>query len=272
MKLPVIITALFAALVAGGLVYKSNSTPAANVEQVAVSTTTSATATNLATATKAGSTASREILKFKVDTSRVVYLNTDVNQQSSKAVIDKLKKLENESDKPIWLLINSPGGEIFSGGQIVSQVEASKAPVYTVCTGMCASMAAMLHSYGKKRYALDRALLMYHPAAGGTQGQIPNMISLLNTIQRFVDKMNANVINRSKVSKEEYDTLVAYEFWIDSEDAFNKGLLDGVVNLNVPSEDPNAPPTISFPEHEEEKKGAPKRRRLIFNLISNFTL
>ena len=178
---------------------------------------------------------SKTVLKLKVNKSRVVFLNEVVTQQSSERITNELKALESKSNEPIYLLIDSPGGSVLDGTEVISQMEASTAPVYTVCTRLCASMAAMIHSYGTRRFAEDRAILMYHPASGAAEGQVPNMVSQLTTLTRYTDKMVANIVARSKVTKDEYNKLTAYELWIDSEDSLQKGLIDGIVQVNIPT-------------------------------------
>ena len=169
------------------------------------------------------------VVKHKTN-GRVVWFTTDFNFGSVANAVEQLKKLESESSEPIYLLLDSPGGSVFDGATLISQMEAS---IYTVCTRLCASMAAMTHSYGAKRLILDRAILMYHPASGGVQGQVPNMVSLLKSITRYIDRMNANIVGRSNLNREEYERLVAYEIWIDSEDSVKKGLSDEIVSLDV---------------------------------------
>lgn len=186
----------------------------------------------------------------------------------------EMKRLESISKDPIWLLIDSPGGSVIDGATLISQMESSKAPVFTVCTRVCASMAAMIHSYGTKRFSTDRALLMYHPAAGSASGQVNNMVSLLKTITRFVDKLNANVIKRSKINKDEFDKLVAYELWIDSEDALEKGLIDSIVNLDVPYREELLSPEPTHPEEKKDKRSlfelrAPESYDILWKRLEN---
>ena len=188
--------------------------------------------------------ANKTVLKVNANPKRVLYLVDEVSFGSSQFLANEIKRLQQESSEPIYLLIDSPGGSVLDGATLISEMEVSKAPVHTVCTRLCASMAAMIHSYGKQRYMTDRAILMYHPASAGVQGQVPNMLSLLNTINRYTDKMVANIVSRSSLSQEEYEKLVAYELWIDSEDSLDKKLTDQIINLNVPAfpEDNQAAP------------------------------
>lgn len=181
-----------------------------------------------------GKNIEKNVMKVTVDQSRVLYLLGVVDFPNMQILSNEIKRLSAKSNDPIWLLIDSPGGSVLDGATLISQIEASSAPVYTVCTRLCASMAAMIHSYGAKKYSTDRSILMYHPASGGAQGQVNNMLSQLTTLTRYLDKMVANVIGRSSLSKDEYDKLVPFELWIDSDDSVTKGLSEAVINLNVP--------------------------------------
>lgn len=188
----------------------------------------------------------KSILRLSPSPSRVVYLDSQVDQRSAASTISKLKLLDT-STEPVFLLINSPGGEVLSGMQIISQMEGMQAPVYTVCTKICASMAAFIHQYGTKRYALDRSFLMFHPAAGGAEGQLPNMLSLLGTLQRSLDKMNTYISTRSHMPLETFERKLAYQLWTDGEDSFTDGFVDSLVVLTtVPNEE------VSFNPFEEK--------------------
>lgn len=207
----------------------------------------------------------KTILKYSVDKNRVIYMNAVVDSVSSKTVTDAIKSMNAKSSEPIFLLLDSPGGSVIDGASVINEMEASKAPVYTVCTRLCASMAAMIHSYGSKRYALDRAILMYHPATAGAQGQVANMLSLLNAINRYTDKMVANIVSRSKLNKADYEKLIAYELWIDSEDALAKGLTDGTVSLSVPSVPEDS---LNQDSEHSNKKDKPVTAPMNFQMIS----
>lgn len=212
----------------------------------------------------------KSILRLNVDKKRVVYFTDTFNRQSVARAVKELKRLEKESNERIMLAIESPGGSVIDGAELTAQMEASKAPVDTVCLKLCASMAAITHSYGAKRYALDRAILMYHPATAGVQGQVPNMLSLLTTLTRYIDKFNANIVNRSKMTKEEFDRLVSYELWIDSEDALAKGLIDGIINVNFDHEEASDGASAPEEEYEEEMAVPGAAPRIEFNSISPY--
>lgn len=170
------------------------------------------------------------IQTLSVNPRRTVTVFGEVNRATEQAA-HAITALSKESKEPILLLIDSPGGSVFSGEKVVSAIEASKADVYTVCIGLCASMAAIIHQYGTKRYATDRSVLMFHDASALIGGRVSEMLSLLNLIKRKLEKTNRYIANRAKMPYAEFVTLGANNFWIDSEDAMDKHLVDGLVVL-----------------------------------------
>jgi len=174
--------------------------------------------------------ATKRIHVLKPDGDRVIRLYGEINE-TSLIVADQIKVLSGQSKAPIFLLINSPGGSVLDGAQIVSAIEGSQAPVYTVCEQLCASMAAIIHQYGKERMMYDRAILMFHNAAGGAQGYVPQMLSRLNVINRYVNKMQAHIAARANIDLTTWLTRMGDEVWIDAEDAQASGLNDKIVNV-----------------------------------------
>lgn len=147
---------------------------------------------------------------------------------------EDIKNLGQQNKEPIYLLINSPGGSVFDGALVISAIEASPAPVYTVCLQICASMAAIIHQYGHKRMMVDRSILMFHDAAGGLQGYVHHMVSRLNQIHSYIHKMDKYISQRAGIDFERYLQEANRELWVDSEDATNLKLNDSIVNVVLP--------------------------------------
>jgi ATP-dependent Clp protease protease subunit len=150
--------------------------------------------------------------------------------QNGNEIADHIKKATQKGE-PLYVLIDSPGGSVISGGAIISAIEASPVPVYTVCLQLCASMGAMIHQYGTERYTVNRSLLMFHDAAGGFIGPFQQVASQMNMINRFVNKMFANAAKRSKQNYKEFVSRIGAEIWIDGEDAVTQKYSDGIVNV-----------------------------------------
>ena len=109
---------------------------------------------------------------------RIILLEGEINSETAASIVAQLRYLESESvDKPITMLIQSPGGEINSGYSIIDTMNNIKCPVYTVAMGMTASMAVTVFLNGKKgeRTVYKHSELLVHQPLGGAQGQISDM-------------------------------------------------------------------------------------------------
>lgn len=181
------------------------------------------------TLTAKNQTESPKVVKrLDVNSKDVIALFSEVTFASSQAVVKAINERQKTS-KEIFLLIDSPGGSVFDGAQVITAIEASKVPVNTVCVGMCASMGAMIHAYGAKRLMFDRAVLMFHPAAGGVQGSLDQMESRLKLIRSYTHKMDKYIANRSGMDVNKFESMFNDELWIDAEDSVNLKLADGIV-------------------------------------------
>lgn len=176
-------------------------------------------------------------------------------------LVEKLDKMNRTNIPAIYILINSPGGSVLDGAQFISAMEASKKPVYTVCMGICASMAAVIHQYGKERYMLDRSILMFHDASGALMGTLPQMQSRLTFITRLTTKMDAFIAVRSGTSLDKFLTDIKSEVWLDAEDATTKNLNDEIVYISLP----DAAPFV-FDEGENRNKANSHKRFSLENI------
>jgi len=143
----------------------------------------------------------------------------------------------SKKGKPIYLLMNSPGGSVMDGALIISAMESVKVPVYTVTTGMCASMCQIIHQYGTKRLMVNRTILMAHPASGGVQGTLQQMDALLGMITKYVDKFDRHIAKRAGIPFEKYKAMIVSELWLDAEDAMKLGFVDAIVSVDVLGEE-----------------------------------
>lgn len=158
----------------------------------------------------------------------VVVLDTEVFADSVDAVIGQLEALRLKGSKKAYLVITSPGGSVVAGAKLISYMDASPMEVDTVCEVICASMAAHIHQAGKQRYMVDRSILMFHPASGGTQGTIEQMLSQLTMFKGFVDRFDANAARRSGTDFAKFKSLISQELWMDSQTALSYKFTDGL--------------------------------------------
>lgn len=164
---------------------------------------------------------------------RTVLLLGQVGDNALNAA-SQITEMSNASIEPIYLVLSGPGGSVLTGNILIAAIEASRAPVYTICDVLCASMDSMIHQYGKKRFMTDHTIIMFHPAAAGAQGDVDRMYSMIAFLKRYTNKIEAYVAKRQGISFDEYKAKIGTELWIDSEDAFKDKINDGIVNYMIP--------------------------------------
>lgn len=177
----------------------------------------------------------KKIKDLNLDLHRTIELYGQIGMNAVGAAVE-ITRMNSESDKEIIMLIDSPGGSVISGARLISAMQTSKAKIKTVCVSMCASMAFMIHQYGSERLALDRAILMSHPATVGYDGDVDRIMSFIGTIQRYTNKLEAEVAKRMGLTFDQYKQKIQNEYWVDAEDALNDKVVDGLVNITLPKE------------------------------------
>ena len=165
---------------------------------------------------------------------RIISLNGTVNESSCLYIILQLLVLNAESeDDPIYLYINSGGGSIIHGLAVYDTIQYIKAPVYTVCSGMAASMGAFLLSCGAKghRYALPHSRILIHQPLIYGDNQMP--IETQSEVERTAMRLNQNRIKLETImaenagkSFEELHRDCERDNWMNSQEAIAYGLID----------------------------------------------
>lgn len=167
---------------------------------------------------------------------QVVLLNTEINSESIEIVLAALRARETLF-KYVYLVITSPGGSVLAGNKLVSYIENGPLEVRTVCSQVCASMAFHIFEVGKIRYMEGHSLLMAHPASGGAQGTIPEMLSMLNAIKLMTDRLDANIAKRAKIAYKDFELDVLKNKWVETPEAIKQGLADHLVHLSYSKND-----------------------------------
>jgi ATP-dependent Clp protease, protease subunit len=163
---------------------------------------------------------------------RIIFLHEQVDDTSANLIISQLLFLEAEdSERDIYLYINSPGGVVTAGLAIFDTMNFIQAKVSTICMGQAASMGAFLLAAGEpgKRYALPNARIMIHQPLGGAQGQATDIEIQTKEILRIKKTLNIILADRckQKLSKIEKDT--DRDFFMSPEEAVKYGLIDEVI-------------------------------------------
>ena len=163
---------------------------------------------------------------------RIIFLGTPIEDTIASLIIAQLLFLEAEdSDKDIYLYINSPGGIITSGMGIYDTMQYIKPDVATICLGQAASMGAFLLAGGTKgkRSALPNSRIMIHQPMGGAEGQATDIKIQAEEIIRMKKQLNAILSKNTgqTIKKIEMDT--DRDNYLTSKEAKNYGLIDTIL-------------------------------------------
>lgn len=181
-----------------------------------------------------------KIEKLQPSAEQAIVFNTPVTYETVEVAISHLAWLESQGYKEAYLILDSPGGSVIDGAKLMSYMKYSNVKVHTVCDGICASMAAQLFEVGKVRYMTDKSILMFHPASGGLQGTLEQMLNQLVMIKKYVDRMDAEVALRSGIPYDDFKNRLVSEYWIESEDAINENLADKLAYFSFSRADEEA--------------------------------
>lgn len=165
---------------------------------------------------------------------RRVFLSDSVHDQSALAVIRKLWFLEDqEPGKPILFVINSPGGAVDSGFAIWDQIHMITSPVYTLVTGLAASMGSILSLSAApgKRFATPNVRIMIHQPliSGVIQGQATDLEIQAKEIIKTRESLIAIYMEKTGKDKKTIEKALDRDTWMNAEEAKAFGLIDEVI-------------------------------------------
>jgi len=163
---------------------------------------------------------------------RIVFLGTPIDDSMASLIIAQLLFLEAEdSEKDIYLYINSPGGIITSGMGIYDTMQYIKPDVSTICLGQAASMGAFLLAGGAKgkRSALPNSRIMIHQPMGGTEGQATDIKIQAEEILRMKKQLNTILAKNTGKTLKKIETDTDRDNYLTSREAKTYGLIDSIL-------------------------------------------
>jgi len=163
---------------------------------------------------------------------RIVFLGTAIDDSVADVVIAQLLFLESENpDKPIYIYINSPGGQVTSGLAIYDTMQYVKPDISTICIGQAASMAAVLLAAGKKghRFALPHARVMMHQVLAGVQGQASDIEIHAKEILRVREDLNKILESHTGQTLEKIEKDTDRDFFLNAQSALDYGVVDAII-------------------------------------------
>jgi len=163
---------------------------------------------------------------------RVIFLGTEVNDYTANTLQAQLLYLDSvDPDKDISIYINSPGGSVTAGLAIYDTMQFISSDVATLCSGMAASMAAVLLVAGKegKRSALKHSRVMIHQPLGGVQGQASDIEIEAREIQKYKKELYNIIAEHSHQPFDKVWQDSDRNYWMTAEEAKDYGMIDQIM-------------------------------------------
>ena len=173
---------------------------------------------------------------------RKIILNAIIDDDTMESVVLHIlrwnmedKDISVEKRKPIWLYINSPGGDVVYGLNVIDAIKASETPIYTVCFSECASMAFHIFIAGHKRYCFKNSILLIHDG----EVSISNSSSKAKDTMKFIDSLDERIkqhlLENTKITAEFYESIYDTEYYLFANDKGKElGCTDYIIGEDVP--------------------------------------
>lgn len=138
--------------------------------------------------------------------------------------------IDPKNRKPIKIYINSPGGDVNEGFAIVSAIELSKTPIYTINVGQWSSMAFLIGIAGHKRFALPYSMFLMHDGSQIVLGSSSKVKDQIDFTKRFEDEVvKKHVLKYSNMELADYDSIERVEYYMLPKDALKYKFIDEIV-------------------------------------------
>ncbi|KYG25980.1 ATP-dependent Clp endopeptidase proteolytic subunit ClpP [Alkalihalobacillus trypoxylicola] len=163
---------------------------------------------------------------------RIIFLGSEIDDQVGNSIVAQLLFLAaDDEEKDISLYINSPGGSVTAGMAIFDTMQFIKPNVQTICTGLAASMGALLLIAGQKgkRFALPNSEVMIHQPSGGAQGQATDIEISAKRILRNKMKINHIIAERTGQNYERIIKDSDRDFFLSADEALDYGIVDSII-------------------------------------------
>lgn len=163
---------------------------------------------------------------------RIIFLGTQIDDYTANVIQAQLLFLDSsDPGKDISIYINSPGGSVYAGLGIYDTMQYISSDVKTICTGIAASMAAVLLVAGEKgkRFALNHSRVMIHQPMGGAQGQASDIEITAREIQKLKKELYTIISNHSGMPFDKVAKDSDRDYWMTSAEAKEYGMIDDIL-------------------------------------------
>jgi ATP-dependent Clp protease protease subunit len=169
---------------------------------------------------------------------RIIFMGTGINDQIANIIQAQLLFLESaDAKRDVQIYINSPGGSVYAGLGIYDTMQIIQPKIATICTGMAASMGAVLMCAGEKgkRTALKHARVMIHQPLGGAEGQASDIEITAREIQKLKKELYEIIAHHSGQTFDKVWADSDRDYWMTAQEAKDYGMIDEILERRVKS-------------------------------------
>ena len=172
---------------------------------------------------------------YKSLENRTIVINDDINSDIIEMALLPLIQMDNDgTGKEITILLNTCGGEVYNGFSLVDYIEKLKTKTTIKILGMAASMGALISIAGKnnpnvKTVCSPFSVFLVHSGSDCMAGNTNAIKDMFHFSEKYEEKISKYILSHTKISEEEYIKMTRYEWWMTSEEALEKGLVDEIV-------------------------------------------
>ena len=163
---------------------------------------------------------------------RTILLSSDIDKDVAEKVVRQLLMLEaDDENKPIWIFINSPGGEVYSGFAIYDVVRFIKCPVYMLGIGLVASAASLIYLAVPKerRYALKNSTYLIHQQLASMKGNATDIEIYADKLNKTKERLNSIIAEATGKNIEDVVVDTDRDYWMTADEAKEYGLVTNIV-------------------------------------------
>jgi len=163
---------------------------------------------------------------------RTILLTGGIDDKQARRVCERLLALSSESDKPILLVLSSPGGHVESGDMIHDMIKFVQAPVKVLGTGWVASAGALIYAAAQKenRYSLPNTRYLLHEPRGGVGGQASDVEIQAKEIIKMRERLNKIFAEATGQTLAKIKKDTDRDYWMSATEAVKYGLVGKIVN------------------------------------------
>jgi ATP-dependent Clp protease, protease subunit len=169
--------------------------------------------------------------KVNIDPERLTILKGPIDMNSSHNLVEDLRELDlNDPKKPIYLVIDSPGGLVRGGEDIIEEMQSLDSPLICIIDRAAYSMAAIISTYCPTLYVYKFATIMFHEASYGIDGNETNIKVRQAAIQKDLNQLHADVAKNLGLSLKDYKAKIHDEWWMVADEAVKMGFATAVLD------------------------------------------